>query len=59
VFTVYIKLKKIGGLTIIDSWKEKLSVAEFYHRLDGVDKEWGNKYLRVENNDVLVLGDNN
>jgi len=39
-FTIHIKLKKIGGLTIIGLRNDE-------------------KHLRVENNDVAVLGDNN
>ena len=62
VYSPYKVEKRMGGLTIIDSRdgrKEKPSAAEFYHRLDEVDKEWGAKHLRVDNNDVVILGDNN
>ena len=62
VYSPYKVEKRMGGLTIIDSrngGKEKPSAAEFYHRLDEVDKEWGKKHLRVDNNDVVVLGENN
>jgi len=62
VYSPYKVEKRMGGLTIIDSRdgrKEKPSAAEFYHRLDEVDKEWGVKHLRVDSNDVVILGDNN
>ena len=62
IYSPYKVEKRLGGLTIVDSRdgeKEKPSPAEFYHRLDEVDKEWGNKHLRVENNDVVILGENN
>ena len=62
VYTPYKVEKRIGGLTIIDSrdgTKEKPSAAEFYHRLDEIEQEWGKQHLKIENNDVLVLGDNN
>ena len=62
VYSPYKVEKRMGGLTIIDSRdgrKEKPSAAEFYHRLDEVDKEWGAEHLRVDSNDVVILGDNN
>lgn len=62
VYSPYKVEKRLGGLTIVDSRngeKEKPSSAEFYHRLDEVDQKWGKKHLRVDNNDVLVLGENN
>ena len=62
VYSPYSIEKRIGGLTIIDSRtgdKEKLSAAEFYHRLDEVEKEWGKEHLKIVDNDVLVLGENN
>ena len=62
VYSPYKVEKRIGGLTIIDSrtgTKEKPSAAEFYHRLDEVDKEWGKKHIRVDDKDVSIIGDNN
>ncbi len=62
VYSPYKVEKRMGGLTIVDSRngeKEKPSAAEFYHRLDEVDQIWGNKHLKVENNNVVVMGDNN
>jgi hypothetical protein len=54
--------KRIGGLTIVDSrtgTKEKPEAAEFFHRLDEVDKIWGHNHLKIDNDNVLVFGENN
>ncbi|MDQ1268024.1 MAG: hypothetical protein QG560_667 [Campylobacterota bacterium] len=62
VYSPYIVEKKVGGLTIIDKRngeKESPSSKEFFHRVDELDKAWGKEHLRVENNEVLVMGENN
>ncbi|MDA3947018.1 MAG: hypothetical protein PF439_10110 [Helicobacteraceae bacterium] len=62
VYTPYTLEKRIGGLTIVDKRdgrKEKPSAAEVLHRLDELEKEWGAEHLKIENSDLLVLGDNN
>lgn len=62
IYSPYVVEKRVGGLQIIDKRtgeKEKPSSQEVFHRLDEMDKKWGKKYLRVENNEVLVLGENN
>ena len=62
VYSPYTIEKRVGGLTIVDSRsgeKEKPEAAEFFHRLDEVDKIWGKQHLRIENSDVIVMGDNN
>ena len=62
VYSPYKLEKRIGGLTIINTQsgiKEKPSAAEVLHRLDELDKKWGKSHLRVSNNDLVVLGDNN
>ncbi len=62
VYSPYKVEKRIGGLALIDSrtgTKEKPEAAEFYHRLDDLDTKWGKKHLKVENNDVLIMGENN
>ena len=54
--------KRMGGLTIVDERdgsKEKPDAASFYHRLDELEKGWGREHLRVVNNDVEIVGDNN
>ncbi|DAB27353.1 MAG: hypothetical protein A2513_11225 [Sulfurimonas sp. RIFOXYD12_FULL_33_39] len=62
VYSPYILEKRIGGLTIIDKrdgTKEKPSAADVFHRLDELEEKWGREHLRVEYNDVLILGENN
>ena len=62
VYSPYKLEKRIGGLTIIDSRdgrKEKPSPAEVYWRLDELEKEWAVEHLRLENSEVVVIGDNN
>jgi len=62
VYIPYTLEKRIGGLTIIDKRtgiKEKPSSAEVFHRLDELEKEWGNKYVRIDGNDVIIMGENN
>ena len=62
VYSPYKLEKRIGGLTIIDTRtgiKEKPAAADVMHRIDELEEKWGHKHLRVQNNDVVVLGDNN
>ncbi|MGB5966327.1 MAG: hypothetical protein WBG65_12480 [Sulfurimonadaceae bacterium] len=62
VYSPYMLEKRMGGLTIVDKrdgTKEKPSAAEVLHRLDELDKEWGKDHLKIEKNDVVILGDNN
>ncbi|MCW8838188.1 MAG: hypothetical protein OQJ77_06570 [Thiovulaceae bacterium] len=54
--------KRLGGLSILNTvtgTKEKPSAAEVLHRKDELDKQWAKTHLKVENNDVIVMGDNN
>ena len=62
VYSPYKVEKRMGGLTLVDSRtgeKEKPEAAEFYHRLDEVEKKWGKAHLKVENNDLIIMGENN
>jgi len=62
VYSPYTLEKRIGGLTIIDKrdgHKEKPSSAEVFHRLDELEREWGNKYVKIQGNDVVIIGENN
>jgi len=62
LYSPYKLEKRMGGLTIVDTRtgvKEKPSAAEVYLRLDELEKEWGHQHLRLQNNDVVVVGDNN
>ena len=62
VYMPYKLEKKVGGLAIIDSRtgdKEKPGAAEVMLRLDELEGKWGKKHLKVVDNDVHVLGENN
>ncbi|MBS4069535.1 MAG: hypothetical protein WC279_01390 [Sulfurimonas sp.] len=62
VYSPYMLEKRIGGLEIVDKrngQKEKPSAAEVFHRQDELDKKWGKEYLKVENNELIVMGENN
>jgi len=62
LYSPYQLEKRIGGLTINNTQtgeKEKPNAAEVLHRLDELDKTWGKSHLRVEANELLVLGENN
>jgi len=62
VYSPYTIEKRIGGLTIIDKrdgTKEKPSSKEIFHRMDELEQNWGKSHIRVENNDVHILGENN
>jgi len=62
LYSPYKLEKRMGGLTIVDTrtgTKEKPSAAEVYHRLDELEKEWAQKHLRLQETDVVVVGDNN
>jgi hypothetical protein len=62
VYSPYKLEKRMGGLSIVDSRtgsKEKPESADVLLRFDEVNKNWGHSHLKVINNDVVVLGDNN
>jgi hypothetical protein len=62
VYSPYKMEKIVGGLAIIDTRtgdKEKPSAAEVMLRYDELDKKWGHQHLRVEGDQVVVLGENN
>jgi len=62
IYSPYTIEKRMGGLTIVDKRdgsKEKPSSKEVFHRMDELEKKWGKQYLRVENSDVIILGENN
>ncbi len=61
VYSPYLLEKRIGGLTIVDKRngeKEKPSAKEVLHRMDELEKKWGKDHLRVENNQLIVIGEN-
>ena len=62
IYSPYVFEKRIGGLTILDKRdgrKEKPSAAEVHLRMDELNKKWGETHLRVENSDLIIVGDNN
>jgi len=62
IYSPYMFEKRIGGLTIVDKRdgrKEKPSAAEVHLRMDELNKEWGATHLKVENSDLIIVGDNN
>ncbi|MEA3374543.1 MAG: hypothetical protein U9Q62_12735 [Campylobacterota bacterium] len=62
VYIPYKLEKKVGGLAIIDTRtgdKEKPSAAETMLRFDELQATWGKKHLKVIDNDVHVIGENN
>ena len=62
VYSPYMFEKRIGGLTIVDKRdgrKEKPSASEVHLRMDELNKEWGATHLKVENSDLIIVGDNN
>ncbi|HUH41892.1 MAG: hypothetical protein PHI38_01815 [Sulfurimonas sp.] len=61
-YSPYYIEKRIGGLTILDKRsdkKEKPDSSDFFHRLDELEKTWGKEHLVVENNELIVMGENN
>lgn len=62
LYSPYVLEKKIGGFNIIDKrtgTKESPSSKEIFHRLDELEQQWGKEHLKIENNDVVIIGDNN
>ena len=62
VYSPYKFEKRMGGLTIVDTrtgTKEKPNAADALYRMDELDQKWGRNHLRVEGNQLHVLGENN
>ena len=62
VYSPYKFEKRMGGLTIVDTrtgTKEKPNAADALYRMDELDQKWGREHLKVEGNELVVLGDNN
>ena len=62
VYSPYKFEKRMGGITILNvktGEKEKPNAADALYRMDDLDQQWGKKHLRVEGNEVIVMGDNN
>jgi hypothetical protein len=62
VYSPYKFEKRIGGLAIINvktGEKEKPNAADALYRMDDLDRQWGKKHLKIVDNELVVLGDNN
>lgn len=61
LYSPYILEKRIGGLEIVDKrtgTKEKPSASDVYLRLDELESGWGKDHLKVEGDELLILGEN-
>jgi len=62
-YSPYYLEKRFGGLEImskIDSaFKEKPNNMEVFHRLEFLEREWGKQHLKIENNQLIILDNNN
>ena len=59
-FSPYKFEKALGGLHIINTQtgeKEKPDAASVMHRMDELQKEWGQKHLKVTKDAVVILND--
>ncbi len=62
VYSPYKLEKRMGGLTIVNTQngtKEQPVSADIMHRFDEVEKAWGKSHLQVQENEVIVSGENN
>lgn len=62
VYSPYKLEKRMGGLTILNTQtgtKEQPVSADIMLRFDEVEKAWGKSHLQVQENEVIVIGENN
>jgi len=60
-FIPYYLEKRIGGFSILskeDNIKEKPPITEVFRRLEQLERGWGMKHLKIQNN-ILIVSDNN
>ena len=61
-FSPYYIEKRFGGLEILSKqdkeFKEKPSNEMFFKRYEELEREWGKKHIRIEDNQVVILDDN-
>ena len=54
--------KRFGGLQIMNkedsSFKEKPNNMTFFKEFEHLEKEWGKKHLKLDNNTLLILDNN-
>jgi len=62
-YSPYYIEKRFGGLQIRskldENFKEKPSNMEIFHRLESLEKEWGKEHLRIQDNTLTILDQNN
>lgn len=61
-YSPYMLEKRVGGLEIVDKrtgTKEKPSSKEVLLRLDELESKWGKEHLRIESNELIIIGENN
>ena len=61
-YSPYYLDKRFGGLQIMskedENFKEKPVNVELFHRLEYLEKTWGQTHLKLENNQLTVLDNN-
>jgi len=61
-YSPYYLEKRFGGLEILSradsAFKEKPSNMEVFHRMEFLEKEWGQKHLKIVSNELIVFDDN-
>jgi hypothetical protein len=62
-YSPYYMDRRLGGLTILsksdENFKEKPLNIEVFHRLDELERLWGQKYLKISDSQVLIMNDDN
>lgn len=61
LYSPYKLQKSVGGLQILDKRTgetESNSAKQIHHRLDYLQSEWGKDHLKIEGDQVLILGEN-
>ncbi len=61
-YSPYYLDKRFGGLQIMSkedkNFKEKPKNIEVFHRLDYLEKSWGEKHLKIVENQLIILDNN-
>jgi len=61
-YSPYYLEKRFGGLEILSktdpAFKEKPNNMEVFHRMEFLEKEWGQKHLKIVSDELIVSDDN-
>jgi len=61
-YSPYYLEKRFGGLEILSKenkeFKEKPDNMQIFHRLEALEKEWGKKHLKLQENQLIILDNN-